>query len=87
MKELTFVGLFQDKSKKGNDYGIAYFTGEPDDRIKDRSVGVIGLKFFVMGDNLDVLKTLKVGSKVHTALHTYKNDKGEYVTNLVAVQP
>ena len=85
MKKLTLVGMFQSVSKKGDAFAIAYFTGDPDDKIKDKCVGVVGYKFFVMGENLSVLKGVKIGSQVNAYLNTYKNEKGEYITTLVAV--
>ena len=36
MKKLTLVGMFQSVSKKGDAFAIAYFTGDPDDKIKDK---------------------------------------------------
>lgn len=85
MKKLTLVGMFQSLTKKGDVFAIAYFTGDPDDKIKDKCVGVVGYKFFVMGENLALLKGVKIGSTVNAYLNTYRNYKGEYITTLVAV--
>lgn len=87
-KKLQFVGLFRSVSKKGNEpFGIAYFTSEPDERIANKCVGVVGYKLFVGGDVLATLQSMRVGQYCDASLFNYKDANGEYTCRLLDLIP
>lgn len=64
-KELVFVGCFSGVSKSNNPFKLAYFYGDPDDRLKDRVVGYNIFQFFIDKELYSSVGALKPLQKVN----------------------
>lgn len=63
-KTLTYLGRFTGVSKKNNPFTIAYFYGEPDEKVKPSVDGFIGQQYFIDSDLYPSISALKPLEKV-----------------------
>lgn len=76
--KLQYVGLFRSVSKKDNTpFGIVYLTGEPDEHIADKCVGVVGYKLFVGGNLLSTFESMRVGQSCTAYIYNQRIDNAD----------
>lgn len=63
-KNLVYVGCFNGVSKSNNPFTLAYFYGEPDEKIKDKVFGFANFQFFIDKELYPVVTSLKPLQKV-----------------------
>lgn len=63
-KELVFVGSFNGVSKNNNPFTLAYFYGEPDDRVRSKVKGFSNYQFFIDSELYPFVDSLKPLQKV-----------------------